>query len=106
MIVTSSDLSHSEVCGIILNSVAPRPIAWVSTLSAAGQPNLAPFSFFNAVCIDPPLLAFAPGLRPPKQATSPHGDPKDPLRNVRETKEFVVNIVTYQLLHPMNVTSG
>jgi flavin reductase (DIM6/NTAB) family NADH-FMN oxidoreductase RutF len=101
-----SQISHSELYGIILNSVAPRPIAWVSTLSASGQPNLAPFSFFNAVCIDPPLLAFAPGLRQPKQTNSPHGEPKDTLRNVRETKEFVVNIVTFDLLQPMNVTSG
>jgi flavin reductase (DIM6/NTAB) family NADH-FMN oxidoreductase RutF len=101
-----SQIPHIDLYGIILNSVAPRPIAWVSTLSASGQPNLAPFSFFNAVCIDPPLLAFAPGLRQPKQTTSPHGEPKDTLRNVRETKEFVVNIVTYDLLQQMNVTSG
>jgi len=106
MNVIPSQISHSELYGIILNSVAPRPIAWVSTLSASGQPNLAPFSFFNAVCIDPPLLAFAPGLRQPKQTNSPHGEPKDTLRNVRETKEFVVNIVTFDLLQPMNVTSG
>jgi flavin reductase (DIM6/NTAB) family NADH-FMN oxidoreductase RutF len=101
-----SQISHNDLYAIILNSVGPRPIAWVSTLSASGQPNLAPFSFFNAVCIDPPLLAFAPGLRQPKQTNSPHGEPKDTLRNVRETKEFVVNIVTFDLLQPMNVTSG
>jgi len=106
MNVIPSSIPHNELYGIILNSVAPRPIAWVSTLSAAGQPNLAPFSFFNAVCIDPPLLAFAPGLRQPRQSHSPHGEPKDTLRNVRETKEFVVNIVTFDLLQPMNVTSG
>ena len=106
MNVIPSQISHSELYGIILNSVAPRPIAWVSTLSASGQPNLAPFSFFNAVCIDPPLLAFAPGLRQSKQADAPHGQPKDTLRNIRETKEFVVNIVTFALLQPMNVTSG
>jgi flavin reductase (DIM6/NTAB) family NADH-FMN oxidoreductase RutF len=101
-----SQISHNDLYAIILNSVGPRPIAWVSTLSASGQPNLAPFSFFNAVCIDPPLLAFAPGLRQPKQTNSPHGEPKDTLRYVRETKEFVVNIVTFDLLQPMNVTSG
>jgi flavin reductase (DIM6/NTAB) family NADH-FMN oxidoreductase RutF len=82
-----SNLSHSELYGLILNAVAPRPIAWVSTLSATGRPNLAPFSFFNAVCIDPPVLAFAPGLR-------------------HETKEFVVNIVTYDLAEKMNLTAG
>ncbi len=107
MHVPVSDLSHNELYGIILNSVAPRPIAWVSSLSASGQPNLAPFSFFNAVCIDPPLLAFAPGLRAPKNAGSaPHGEPKDTLRNIRETKEFVISVVTYDLREPMNLTSG
>jgi flavin reductase (DIM6/NTAB) family NADH-FMN oxidoreductase RutF len=106
MIVSPSDLSHSELYNIVLNSVAPRPIAWVSTTSAAGQLNLAPFSFFNAVCVDPPLLAFAPGLRRPKQAEVSHGEAKDTLRNIRETKEFVVNIVTYELREAMNLTSG
>jgi flavin reductase (DIM6/NTAB) family NADH-FMN oxidoreductase RutF len=106
MIVSPSDLSHSELYGMLLNSVAPRPIAWVSTISAAGSLNLAPFSFFNAVCVDPPLLAFAPGHRQPKQATGGHGEAKDTLRNVRETKEFVVNIVTYELSEAMNLTSG
>jgi len=101
-----SDLSHRDLYNLILNSVAPRPIAWVSTLSTAGQPNLAPFSFFNCVCVDPPLLAFAPGLRPPKEANSAQGEPKDTLRNIRETKEFVISIVTFALLEPMNITSG
>jgi flavin reductase (DIM6/NTAB) family NADH-FMN oxidoreductase RutF len=90
----------------LLNSVAPRPIAWVSTMSASGALNLAPFSFFNCVCVDPPLLAFAPGLRPSKQAQAGHGEPKDTLRNVRETREFVVNVVTYELRESMNSTSG
>lgn len=107
MHVTPSEISHSELYGIILNSVAPRPIAWVSSVSASGQPNLAPFSFFNAVCIDPPLLAFAPGLRAPKDAGSaPHGEPKDTLRNIRETKEFVISVVTYDVREAMNTTSG
>jgi len=106
MIVSPSDISHSEIYNVLLNSVAPRPIAWVSTVSASGQLNLAPFSFFNAVCVDPPLLAVAPGLRPSKQAGAHHGEAKDTLRNVRETREFVVNIVTYELREAMNLTSG
>jgi flavin reductase (DIM6/NTAB) family NADH-FMN oxidoreductase RutF len=104
MIVSPSEISHSELYGLLLNSIAPRPIAWVSTLSASGQPNLAPFSFFNAVCIDPPLLAFAPGLRASKHAGASQA--KDTLRNVRETQEFVVNVVTYELREAMNLTSG
>jgi flavin reductase (DIM6/NTAB) family NADH-FMN oxidoreductase RutF len=110
MHVNISELPHNEIYNIVLNCVGPRPIAWVSTLSASGQPNLAPFSFFNCVCVDPPLLAFAPGLRPPKNAGSAQGKvdgvAKDTLRNVRETKEFVVNVVTFDLLERMNVTSG
>lgn len=131
MIFSPSDIPYSELYGILLNSVAPRPIAWVSTSSVSGQPNLAPFSFFNAVCVDPPLLAFAPGLRSAKQMQAAHGqtaakklmagnpstgDPaadeataglaKDTLRNVRDTKEFVVNIVTFDLAEKMNLTSG
>jgi flavin reductase (DIM6/NTAB) family NADH-FMN oxidoreductase RutF len=106
MIVSPSELSHSEFYNILISSVAPRPIAWVSTVSASGQPNLAPFSFFNAVCANPPLLAFAPGLRPSKAPEASQGEAKDTLRNIRETKEFVVNIVTYELAEKMNLTSG
>lgn len=102
-----SELSHREIYGILLNSVAPRPIAWVSSLGASGQPNLAPFSFFNCVSVDPPMLAFSPGLRPRKEADlHQHGEPKDTLRNIRETKEFVVSVVTYDLRELMNTTSG
>jgi flavin reductase (DIM6/NTAB) family NADH-FMN oxidoreductase RutF len=106
MDIKVSDTSYRDLHHILLSSVAPRPIAWVSTVSASGLPNLAPFSFFNCVCVDPPLLAFAPGLRPSRNAESTYGEPKDTLRNVRETKEFVVNVVTYDLLEQMNVTSG
>jgi flavin reductase (DIM6/NTAB) family NADH-FMN oxidoreductase RutF len=106
MIVSPSELPHRELYAIILNSVAPRPIAWVSTISAAGRHNLAPFSFFNAVCIDPPLLAFAPGFRPSIETNASRGEAKDTLRNIRETNEFVVNVVTYDLAEAMNLTSG
>jgi len=106
MIVSPSELPYSEFYNLLISSVVPRPIAWVSTVSAAGQPNLAPFSFFNAVCADPPLLAFAPGMRRPRQAEAKHGEAKDTLRNVRETREFVVNVVTHELAEAMNLTSG
>ena len=106
MIVIPSDISHSELYSILINSVVPRPIAWVSTINSSGQPNLAPFSFFNAVCADPPLLAFAPGLRLSKVPRNNHGEPKDTLHNVLETKEFVINVVTHELAEAMNLTSG
>lgn len=101
------ELPHRELYNILISCVGPRPIAWVSTLGAAGQPNLAPFSFFNCVSAKPPLLAFSPGLRAPSEPKgSSAGEPKDTLRNVRETKEFVINVVTCDLLEPMNLTSG
>jgi flavin reductase (DIM6/NTAB) family NADH-FMN oxidoreductase RutF len=109
MDVIPSQLAHREFYNILISAVAPRPIAWVSSLSASGQPNLAPFSFFNAVCAKPPLLAFAPAMRSPKQsgaAADPAGTPKDTLRNIRETGEFVISIVTFELAEAMNLTSG
>jgi flavin reductase (DIM6/NTAB) family NADH-FMN oxidoreductase RutF len=114
MDVAPSQLAHRELYSVLLAAVAPRPIAWVSSLSASGQPNLAPFSFFNAVCAKPPLLAFAPGMRVPRKseaaADASAGHPgvhiKDTLRNIRETQEFVVNVVTFELAEAMNLTSG
>lgn len=106
MIVTPSGVSHQELYSLLLNSVAPRPIAWVSTIDPAGVLNLAPFSFFNVVCVDPPLVGFSPGMRPAKQPETSQGVAKDTLRNIRETKEFVVNVVTYELREAMNLTSG
>jgi flavin reductase (DIM6/NTAB) family NADH-FMN oxidoreductase RutF len=109
MDVIPSQLAHRELYNILISAVVPRPIAWVSSLSASGQPNLAPFSFFNAVCAKPPLLAFAPGMRSPKKSGATGevaGEPKDTLRNIRETREFVINVVSYELGEAMNLTSG
>jgi flavin reductase (DIM6/NTAB) family NADH-FMN oxidoreductase RutF len=109
MDVVPSQLAHRELYNILISAVVPRPIAWVSSLGASGQPNLAPFSFFNAVCGKPPLLAFAPGMRLPKKSAAagqPGAVPKDTLRNIRETGEFVINLVPYQLAEAMNLTSG
>jgi flavin reductase (DIM6/NTAB) family NADH-FMN oxidoreductase RutF len=114
MDVVPSQLPHRELYNILISAVVPRPIAWVSSLSASGQPNLAPFSFFNAVCAKPPLLAFAPGMRAAKKlgasavedGREPGWEQKDTLRNVRETGEFVINLVTYELAQAMNLTAG
>jgi flavin reductase (DIM6/NTAB) family NADH-FMN oxidoreductase RutF len=116
MDVIPSQLAHREFYHILVSAVAPRPIAWVSSLSASGQPNLAPFSFFNAVCSNPPLLAFAPAMRLSKKSAAADsagtptlqaaGTPKDTLRNIRETGEFVISVVTYELAEAMNLTSG
>ncbi len=70
----------------LVSAVVPRPIAWVTTVDSRGVVNAAPFSWFNAVCPDPPMVMLAIGKRP-------DGSPKDTLRNIRDTKEFVVNAV-------------
>jgi flavin reductase (DIM6/NTAB) family NADH-FMN oxidoreductase RutF len=82
---------------LLIGSVVPRPIGFISSVSAGGVPNLAPFSFFNAVCGNPPVVCFASGVRQP---------PKHTLENVRATGEFVVNIVTEEIAEKMNLTSG
>jgi len=102
MNVVPGELSHREFYQILIGAVAPRPIAWVSTIDRDGQPNVAPFSFFNAISAKPPLLGFSPGLR--RLESGSHA--KDTLSNIRETGEFVVNVVTFDLAEQMNLTSG
>ncbi|MBI3159993.1 MAG: flavin reductase family protein [Chloroflexi bacterium] len=99
MHISPNDLPTREVYKLITGLVVPRPIAWVSSISPDGQPNLAPFSFFNAVCSRPPTLLFCPGVRGVDVA------PKDTYNNVKATGEFVVNIVTENLLDAMNITA-
>ena len=91
-------LSPRTIYKLMTGSIVPRPIGWISTLSEAGTPNLAPFSYFNAVSAAPPTLLFCLGMKDP-------GTPKDTLKNVRSTGEFVVNIVTEALAKAMNHTS-
>lgn len=94
-----STLSHQSIYKILTGSILPRPIGWISSIDLDGRPNLAPFSFFNVVCSNPPTLLFCPMIR------GVDGSPKDTLINVRLTGEFVVNIVTEYLLKAMNDTS-
>ena len=79
--------------------VVPRPIGWISTLSEGGVPNLAPYSFFNAVAYSPPQVMFA--------ATSSHssGGLKDAVLDAQTTGEFVVNLATWDLRERMNASS-
>ena len=96
-----------EMYRILLTSVAPRPIAWVSTINKDGTANLAPHSYFNMVCTDPPILAFSSGRRQGEDRKALGFDGlKDTIRNIREMGEFVVNVVTYPLAEQMNLTSG
>jgi flavin reductase (DIM6/NTAB) family NADH-FMN oxidoreductase RutF len=80
--------------------VVPRPIGWISTLDRDGLVNLAPFSFFNAVSSDPPMVMYCTNGR------HSEGGPKDSLRNVRESGEFVANIATWELREQVNITSA
>lgn len=80
--------------------IVPRPIGWISSLDADGQPNLAPFSFFNAIATDPPVVVFG--------ANGPHveGGRKDTFVNVEATGEFVCNLTTWDTREAMNKTSA
>lgn len=85
--------------GIFKACVIPRPIAWVSSISEDAILNLAPFSYFNAVADSPPMVMFS--------TTNAHieGGGKDSLLNIEATKEFVINIATYNMREAMNSTS-
>ncbi len=80
--------------------VVPRPIGWISTVSAGGVVNLAPFSYFNAVTGDPPCVMYCPNGLKPKT-----GEIKDSVANAEATGEFVFNLCTYDLREQMNATS-
>lgn len=96
-----------EMHRILLTSVAPRPIAWVSSINKEGRPNLAPHSYFNMICTDPAVLGFSSARRQGEDRRLLGAEGlKDTIRNIRETGEFVVSIVTYALIEPMNLTSG
>ena len=99
MEILPEDLSWLSIYNILVGSIVPRPIGWISTVNLVGQPNLAPFSFFNAVCPNPPHVLFCPNVRGTDHQA------KDSLLNVRATGEFVVNIVTEDLAEAMNLTS-
>ena len=92
--------SAQDVNRILIGAVVPRPIALVSSVSGEGVRNLAPFSFFNAVCTDPPVVCFATA-RPAAGKQK-----KDTLANIEAMGEFVVNIVSEEFAEQMNLTAG
>src|SRR6266849_5705477 len=97
MIIDPKTVPANVSYRVLVGSVVPRPIAFVSTASPEGVYNLAPFSFFNAVCGDPPVICFSPVWRNP---------PKDTLANIRASGEFVINIVSEEFAEKMNLCSG
>lgn len=85
--------------GYLLSAVAPRPIAFASTMDAEGNPNLSPFSFFNVFSANPPIMVFSPARRVRNNTT------KHTLENVEATKEVVINVVNYDIVQQMSLSS-
>ncbi|MEO7414594.1 MAG: flavin reductase family protein [Opitutaceae bacterium] len=99
MRVDFTALPPREIYDWMTRTILPRPIAWVSTLSPAGQTNLAPFSFFQGVTSHPPTLLFVP-------VNTRDGVKKGTVRNIEDTGEFVVNLVPFVLAEAMNATAA
>lgn len=95
MLINPADIPPHEFYRYLVQVITPRPIAWVSTVSPGGVPNLAPFSFFNGVGANPPSVVFSP-------VNNRKGEKKDTLRNVEANGEFVVNVVSHALAQRMN----
>ncbi len=99
MLVDFSSLKPRDAYAWMISTIMPRPIAWVSTISAEGKTNLAPFSFFQGVTSNPPTLMFVP-------VNTRDGAKKDTVRNIEQVPEFVVNLVAHALAEPMNASSA
>jgi flavin reductase (DIM6/NTAB) family NADH-FMN oxidoreductase RutF len=97
--IDPKQVSQLELYGLLVGIVAPRPIAFVSTMDVDGNPNLAPYSFFNLFSSAPPILVFSSNRRAGSNTT------KDTLNNVMTTKEVVVNVVSYDIVRQMSLTS-
>jgi flavin reductase (DIM6/NTAB) family NADH-FMN oxidoreductase RutF len=98
MLFDFDTISVQDRYKLLVSTVVPRPIAWVVTQDARGRLNAAPFSFFNVFCQDPAIVVLGIGGRP-------SGEPKDTTRNIRDTGEFVINLVSHDNLQRMNVTA-
>lgn len=94
-----SELTVGKLHGYLLGAIGPRPIAFASTVNTNGIPNLSPFSFFNVFSANPPILIFSPARRVRDNTT------KHTLDNVLKTSEVVINIVNYNIVQQMSLTS-
>ncbi|MBS0663815.1 MAG: flavin reductase family protein [Verrucomicrobia bacterium] len=99
MLLDFSALAPREAYQWMTATILPRPIAWVSTVSGDGRTNLAPFSFFQGICANPPTLMFVP-------VNNRQGVKKDTVRNIEAVPEFVVNLVPRALAEQMNATAA
>ncbi len=102
MLFDMADLSPDNRYKLLTATVVPRPIAWITSLDAEGRVNAAPFSFFNALVGEPPIVGIGIGGRHPGRAP---GRWKDSAANIRARGQFVVNLVPYALREQMNVTA-
>ena len=97
--IDTSQLSHPELHRLMLGAIAPRPIAFASTVDASGRPNLAPFSFFNAFGVNPSTIIFSPSRRGRDNTT------KDTFNNLKEVPEVVINAVNYGMVEQVSLAS-
>lgn len=97
--INTGDVPTSKLHGYLLGAIGPRPIAFASTLDENGRPNLSPFSFFNVFSANPPIVIFSPARRVRDNTT------KHTLDNVRKIKEVVINIVNYDIVQQMSLSS-
>ena len=96
---TPKDLETKDLHAHLLGAIGPRPIAFASTVNKDGVPNLSPYSFFNVFSANPPILIFSPARRVRDNTT------KHTLQNCEETKEVVINIVNYNIVQQMSLSS-
>ena len=99
MEIELAGLNYRDTYRLLVSTIVPRPIAWVSTVDERGVFNLAPFSAFCPVSMKPAMVGFSVG-------TGRNGEVKDTLRNIETTREFVISIVTESLAEPMNTSSA
>jgi flavin reductase (DIM6/NTAB) family NADH-FMN oxidoreductase RutF len=97
--IEPKDLSPAKLQGYLQTAIAPRPIAFASTLSASGKPNLSPFSFFNVFSSNPPILIFSPARRVRDNTI------KHTLINAEATKEVVINVVNFDIVQQASLSS-
>lgn len=97
--INPKEIPTAKLHGYLLSAIAPRPIAFASTIDTDGNPNLSPYSFFNVFGANPPILIFSPARRVRDNTT------KDTLANIEATKEVVINVVSYDMVHQMSLSS-
>ncbi len=97
--INPKDIAIEKLHSYLLSAIAPRPIALASTINARGKPNLSPFSFFNVFSANPPILIFSPARRVRNNTT------KHTLENIKKTKEVVINVVNFDIVQQMSLSS-